>query len=327
MTRLAVPRRALVLFLLAAPNVHADAGPRAASLEHYQKGRTAYAAGSFEIAIAEFERAYDAFPAPEYLHDIGQAYRRLEKCEALAYFERYLADKPTATNREDVERVTATLRDRCVPPTSAASTTLPATTSTTSVSTTAKSRPTSDASIVRIAPRDPGTPYVASASTGLLFVDAGPIVIPAVPQLEASARRIVHASRVVVEAGVALSVAAIPYDHETAGTTWLVSPQLVAHATYPMLPRFSLAGAARFGALVIAGLDEGNPYTADAMSSSPLATVSIGLDLGLAWEATDRIDLHVSPVGVRWSPRRAPLADDVPSLRTFAISAGISVGL
>lgn len=97
--------------LLASTFAQADSGPRkASSLEHYKKGRTAYAAGGFAAAIDEFELAYREHPAPEYLHDIAQAYRRLDKCDAVSYFERYLAAKPDAKNRADVERALAELR-------------------------------------------------------------------------------------------------------------------------------------------------------------------------------------------------------------------------
>ncbi|HEY5926667.1 MAG TPA: hypothetical protein VIV11_33505, partial [Kofleriaceae bacterium] len=87
-------RGSLLIVCLLASLAHAD---KAASLTHYDKGKKAYAAGNFALAAAEFEAAYAAWNTPEYFHDIGQAYRRLDRCnEAATAFERYLAAKPDA---------------------------------------------------------------------------------------------------------------------------------------------------------------------------------------------------------------------------------------
>src|SRR5688500_3138035 len=103
-------RHLLVVCLLASA-AYAD---KPASLAHYEKGKQAYAAGKFELAVAEFERAYAAWNAVEYLHDIGQAYRRLGRCnEAATALERYLAGKPDAPNRVAVAGHIQALRAKC----------------------------------------------------------------------------------------------------------------------------------------------------------------------------------------------------------------------
>ncbi len=106
-------RAALIAVVLASLVSHAVAD-KDASLEHYGKGKRAYAAGQFALALDEFERAYKAHPAPEYLQNIGQALRRLERCpEAITYLEKFLAVMPAAPNRASIEAQLGGLRVQC----------------------------------------------------------------------------------------------------------------------------------------------------------------------------------------------------------------------
>jgi hypothetical protein len=62
-------------------------------------------------------QAYETFNAPEFLFNIAQAYRQDGNCErALFFYRRYLAAKPSARNRTEVEGFMKELEGRCKAP-------------------------------------------------------------------------------------------------------------------------------------------------------------------------------------------------------------------
>jgi iron complex outermembrane receptor protein len=76
--------------------------------QHFDEGKTLFNLAKFREAIAEFERSYRLFTAPEILFMIGQCHNQLgEPDKALFYYRRYLAEKPNAKNREEVEAIIA----------------------------------------------------------------------------------------------------------------------------------------------------------------------------------------------------------------------------
>lgn len=313
--------------LLCAGIAHADA--KATSLDHYIKGRKAYVAASFEVAISEFERAYAAYPAPEYLHDIAQAYRRLDRCDAVGYFERYLAAKPDAKNKTDVERQIAALSRRCsptpappappAPVESAASPSTPAPAPPRVAVVDAATVATPDSSISTTArSAAPPSLYALTASAGVALLDAGPVVMPPVGQFELGARRRVLVAPVDVNAGVSFSLGHLPFDDTSTGTVWLFSPELVGEARYTVYPRWSITGTVGAGAMVMTGLAEGNPFTTDAMDSGTITTARVRASVGVAYIASDRLTVHVAPLGYQWSPRRDALASDINALHGLA---------
>ena len=338
---------AVACILASASVAHAD---KATSLEHYNKGKRAYAAASFELAITEFELAYRAHPAPEYLHDIGQAHRRLGRpCDALAHFERYLAAKPTAKNKAEVEQLVATLRPGCAP---APATTAPQTSTTTTTPAATPSAPgpsqspspspaastvgaparvavatpaASTAISTAASPSREASPYSATASAGVVLLDAGPVVMPPVAQLELGVRRRLAAAYD-LHAGAGLALARLPYDDMASGTVWLVGPQLAVDAAFPLGSRLSLVGGAAVGATAITGLGEGNPFVDGGMATGAIITARVRGELGIAWRASPRLAVRVVPVAYQWSPARGKLADDISALHGFAMAAGVAVG-
>ncbi|MFN0250322.1 MAG: hypothetical protein ACKV2T_25815 [Kofleriaceae bacterium] len=361
---------------------HAD---KAASIEHYNKGRALYAAASFEAAVAEFDLAYREFPAPEYLHDIGQAYRRLEKCDALGYFERYLAAKSDAKNRTEVEKTIAALRPRCAstttatpaptttaPTTTAPKTTAPTTTATTAppgrtttVTSTPSSKPaggkrandaagadrgatrandaptaagranvamvtdagarrtSDDARVTTMAPRS--SPFSATASAGVVLLDAGPVVMPPIGQLDLGARYRLTEHPLRVDIGAGFSLARLPFDDTAMGTAWLVTPEIVGEAHFVIRPRLGIVAKLGVGPMFVSGLDAGNPFTEGGMPTSTIAMMRVHVDAGVAWDATDRVRVYAMP-GYQRSSRREELASDISALHGLSISAGVSVG-
>jgi tetratricopeptide (TPR) repeat protein len=67
-----------------------------------------YKLGRFEISLAEYTSAYQSYPAPALLLDIGQCHRMLKEYErALFSYKGYLRDAPDAKNRPVVEGLIA----------------------------------------------------------------------------------------------------------------------------------------------------------------------------------------------------------------------------
>jgi tetratricopeptide (TPR) repeat protein len=67
---------------------------------HFQAGETFYKLGNYREAVREWAAGYDLVPKPEFLIDLGQAYRQLDDLEqAHAAFQKYLAEAPASDRR------------------------------------------------------------------------------------------------------------------------------------------------------------------------------------------------------------------------------------
>lgn len=90
-----------------------DAAADAEARARFEAGRAAMAAGRIEDALTDFGRAYELSHRPELLYNVGIAADRLRRDEeALAAFERYLAEMPPdVENRAEVESRIAILRE------------------------------------------------------------------------------------------------------------------------------------------------------------------------------------------------------------------------
>jgi tetratricopeptide (TPR) repeat protein len=77
---------------------------------HFEAGRNAYLAANYEQAIREFRSAEAIRPSPVLEYNIGLAYEGLGRPRvALRHYRKYLADKPDAQNRPEVEQRIAAL--------------------------------------------------------------------------------------------------------------------------------------------------------------------------------------------------------------------------
>jgi tetratricopeptide (TPR) repeat protein len=78
-----------------------------ASRQHYAAGAAAYERGEYDVALGQFQAAYDAAPSPELWFNIGRCHERLGRwAEAAAAYERYLAGKPTVEDAVQIrERI------------------------------------------------------------------------------------------------------------------------------------------------------------------------------------------------------------------------------
>jgi tetratricopeptide (TPR) repeat protein len=85
-----------------------DAARRATAKKLAQKATRKYNLGQYRDALDGYTRAYDTFPAPGLLFNIGQCHRGLGDHEqAIRSYEAYLREQPDASNRTLVEELLA----------------------------------------------------------------------------------------------------------------------------------------------------------------------------------------------------------------------------
>jgi hypothetical protein len=85
--------------------------------QHFESGKAAFQARDFQAAIREFKAAAALRPSPILDYNIGLADEQLGKGKAAARaFRRYLAGKPDAPNRAEVEAKIAALEQQAPPP-------------------------------------------------------------------------------------------------------------------------------------------------------------------------------------------------------------------
>jgi len=103
---------AFVLFALFLPD------PEAAARMHFEKAERAYRVGNYDVAVDEYQAAYDAKPAPELLYDLAQALRKrfavagttADLRRGIEVFRAYLREDPQTPKRETVERLLTDMR-------------------------------------------------------------------------------------------------------------------------------------------------------------------------------------------------------------------------
>jgi tetratricopeptide (TPR) repeat protein len=87
------------------------AGRDAEARQLFDAGTVAYSEGRYENALEYMQRAYELSGRPALLYNVATTLERLRRDdEALAAYERYLAEEPAADNRQDVEARIAILR-------------------------------------------------------------------------------------------------------------------------------------------------------------------------------------------------------------------------
>lgn len=88
-----------------------------AARRHFERGLTHYDAGEYQEALAEFDAVKRFHDSPALDYNIARCYDRLERYpEAVAAYERYVAQKPDAADAAETRERIATLRARLAPP-------------------------------------------------------------------------------------------------------------------------------------------------------------------------------------------------------------------
>jgi tetratricopeptide (TPR) repeat protein len=104
----------LVALALAALATPANAaGSREEAKAHHELGRIEFGKGNYAEALAEFRKAYGIAPIPDLLYNIGRCQEELHDVDgAVNSYEQYLAAKPNAEERAELEAKIAVLRHR-----------------------------------------------------------------------------------------------------------------------------------------------------------------------------------------------------------------------
>jgi tetratricopeptide (TPR) repeat protein len=103
-----VSRAVLVLTLLSATLPARGEDDRTGRARaHYEVGLGMYHLGNYREALREFTAGYELSPRPEFLINLGQAYRKLHDLDhAQQMFQRYLASTPAeAPDRKQVQEL------------------------------------------------------------------------------------------------------------------------------------------------------------------------------------------------------------------------------
>jgi tetratricopeptide (TPR) repeat protein len=106
----------LALLLLACPrSARADEAEQTARA-HYDAGKGLFHLGRYHDAAVEFAAGYELYPRPEFLLNLGQTYRKLNRlAEARVMFERFLAEAPPEhPERPGVVELLKTLPDEAI---------------------------------------------------------------------------------------------------------------------------------------------------------------------------------------------------------------------
>ncbi len=85
-----------------------------AAIAAYKKGTSAYNLGQWDKAIKYFTEAFETYPDAAFLFNLAQTHRQADSCkEASFFYGRYLAMKPDAANRAEVEGFIRDLDAEC----------------------------------------------------------------------------------------------------------------------------------------------------------------------------------------------------------------------
>ncbi len=326
----------LVLFGFLFPVRAVYAGQKIA-LEYYEKGSTAYNLNRFHEAIDHYQTAYEAYAAPEFLFNIGQAYRQLngaEQCRALNYYRRYLGLKPDAPNRTEVENRIADLKIRCedhlgpLPPAGTVRPGAPAS---------EPGNPNSgvfsndgvpsgvSASLPEVGRARPL--FIANAELGAAFISVGGVNMPARMAVRAGLAYQLTIGAFSVEPGVLFSFSSVSFQFkDVKGQSQL--PSVLANVTGSYtLANFRFRAAVGFGALFLLGLEEANPFTVGEASSSAITLPHLRTTLGVDYALMDDLFFAFSPATFAYSPRGGALKDEVDNIVSFELTAGFSCQL
>jgi len=204
-----------------------------AAQEFFTRGNTAYNLGHFDEAAELFEKAYEAWPQPEFLYNIAQSYRLGVHCKkALHFYKRFrsLMDQGTGTplsskKREEVERFIAELTE-CVanadrtavaqpdtivkPQSTPPGATPPAPIPEPAPKAEPKDNDGGD-EVVRQPEHVSPQRVVARLTGGVAMISAGDLSIPVQPVIGLIGGYPIHLAPLTLELGAALSYTPLPY--------------------------------------------------------------------------------------------------------------------
>ena len=309
-------------------------GNKAQAKALYDKGNVQYNLGRWKEAIDLFTQAYEAYDNPDLLFNIGQAYRQDGNCSrAIFFYKRYLALKPGAPNRPEVEKFIEKLQPGCVaePDPKEQPKEQPKEIEQPKVETpptVENPEPVPTEEEEEEVEETTEHPRIVSlrAAGGASYLSAGGDLDKLLLGISAGVAYPLHVDQVGIEPGILVSYSPVPWDNDTldaSGTIGLVGLLANAGITYPLGGGFGLRGDVGAGVLVLSGVSKaGNPFlemgdTADGALSRAHLRVAAGLELAVA----SGFILSAQPV-ISYSPKGSDLASDISSITRFEILVG-----
>lgn len=332
------------------------AGDKKKALALFDKGDAQYDLGRWKAAIDLWTQAYEAYPSPAFLFNIAQAYRQdQDHCQALHFYRRYLAKKPDAKNRGEVENFIAELEPRCqssrprpiepkeggpgpVEPKDGAG---PkpvdpalgdgAPTGAEGTSADIEDRQPDDE--IDDEAYDDGSEagqarprlFSSRVAAGPSFPSIGDLETGTLVAIAVGVGYPIYLGDLGLEPGVLLTYTPVPWEVEggmtgTAGLTGILGN---VGASYPIIPRLSVRVDAGAGVLAVSGLTaEGNPF----LDEGELADGAIGLfhmrgALGAEYAITPNFVINAQPLVYSYS-KSDPLRVDIESISRFEVLVG-----
>lgn len=116
----------MIMIVVSARLAHGE-GVKAEAAVHVSRATELHNASKFREALDELKTAYALDPAPLLLYAMGQIHVSLGECEqAIAYYERFLASKPSARSAALAHQAIETCKTNPPPPIDAATSDQPA---------------------------------------------------------------------------------------------------------------------------------------------------------------------------------------------------------
>ncbi len=259
---------------------------------YFQKGETALNLGRYDEAADWYIKAYEAWPAPEFLYNIAQSYRLGGKCkDSLHFYKRFKklkekdADAPLSANKlAKINEFIAGL-EKCVEEQEAAAKQQPDGTDDpndpkedpeddkkpddTVVAVTNDANgdgvPDDEEDDLILEEEGPLVPttVAAHAAFGLAMVAVGPEDVPLQTNVFVSAGYPIPAGSATLDVGVGIGYTALPYrttmdESQTAPLTALL---VNAGATYPVSNKIGVRGQVGLGVQTFGNLVAGTPFT------------------------------------------------------------------
>jgi hypothetical protein len=137
-------------------------------------------------------------------------------------------------------------------------------------------------------------------------------------------------SKLIVEAGAALTVGGVPYTNPAMGATpevdktaLFTSVMANGAATYEVAPKIGVRADVGLGALLLSNVSE-SFFTAMQPTSGALTMFHVRAALSAEYAVTPNFIVTVPSLAFSYSPPKSGLADDIKSLTSFDFLLGVS---
>ncbi len=357
---LAIPLGAMVATTTSA-HAQGTGEDKVAAKAAYKKGTTKYNLGEWDAAIKHFTDAFEAYPDASFLFNIAQSHRQAGNCSKGAFFyKRYLAIKPDASNKREVEGFIKDLAAQCrkleesgnlpppppPPPPDKDPPKDPV------VDTTTKNN--SNGSVgdgTQVADNGPGKDGSISASVGDLgdSFDEGPKSLLAYASLGSSflsmgdldtspqfnftigAGYPLKVGKLTIDGGMLISYTAVVWgeDPEPSGTAGFTAVLANVGVGMEVANKIRIRGEFGVGVMVYTGLDvEGNIFVEeDMVADGALSSAAFRFAIGAEYAITNSLALSVQPIVGNFSPAPTGLKESIDSIRSIQLLVGVGYSM